>query len=1059
MSKRRIFGFWQALAGLAAVSLCACGGTPTVTVESILPPANLLILSTASTGELPEAIVNSPYSYGFETNLGESGVSAIAPITFLPSTGIPPGMTLSAEGVLSGTPTEVGTYPVRLLAVDSTSPTPQDAAAVYLLNVRLPGATLTQVAHNNLGGHGQNADVAVAPSASGTSYAYIGTRGSPGNCPATGVKVVDLSQITSPQLVATAGGVPGASQQEARVLTGLSTPAFHSGSQGDLMAVTEQPCDPSAAAAVQEGIEFFDVSDPVHPALLGSWSSGVAGVSDVALVPAAGKIYALAAVPNSETSAAGNGEGDLRVLDVSDPSQPREIGNWGILAATSSQLPQVVMGQDQRVFLDSIQLSSDRKTAYLGYWDEGVVVLDVSDPTAIRTNNPSVFLNHIIYPTTTVATTTTPSSPEGNTHLALPVVNDTELLVADEVCASAMGPNPANPAQTVALNPSLAVVCGPKNSVPLDLNDGWGYLRTYALPSRNTATLQGFFTTPEAESSPAPDNGIYTAHNIAWNGDPIHPHAYVAWFSSGVVDLDLTSIAPPGYLAAFVPPDTPDPNGTNPAVNNPTKALVYGVAAYNVNGQPYILASDINSGLWILQETPASTLTFLTISLPDGNVGVPYFATLSTANAALGSDKVSYAMSANSLPLPSGLALDSTTGDISGTPLVAGTVAVQFQAEDSDGNSTLQTINMTITQNMAVLPVTPPLGTVLEPYSYTLGALDGILPFTWSVVRSSLPTGLTLSSGGVISGTPVNVGTSVTTVQVTDSSTPPLTATLPITLQVSPLTAATPILPNATVGETYAYTMPMANGVGPFVPAVVDGSVPPGLAVTQGEAPLSGWLISGTATTAGVYNFSVQITDSYNQTLVQPFVLVVEPFEISPVVLFSGEEGHGYVVSLSANGGQGPYIYNLTTGTLPAGVTLSSSGLLTGVPASGTAGTYPLVIQAVDTNGLVTSKAYSLVIFSGNSFAITTVSLPPAQAGQSYTQAIAADFGTVPYTFAVSSGNLPSGVTLSANGNLSGVPGASSTGTYSFSLTATDASGHKAVRSYVWTVLPAISPN
>lgn len=1046
MGSHPLIRFCQAATALALLSFIGCGGSSSTSHPVLIQPnANLLILSTSTTGHLPPATANSPYAYAFLTNLGEAGVNAVAPVTFLPSSQLPPGLTMSSSGVLSGTPTQPGTFDVVMKAVDA-SPVPRTAEATFLLDVRLPAVTLTQVAHNDLGGRGQNGDIAVAKaSQTGLTYAYVGTRGSPNDCPATGVKVVDLSNISSPSLVASVGAVAGASQQEARIATNVTSAGFHPGGRGDLMAVTLQPCDPRNANAAQEGVEFFDVTNPVQPSLLGTWSSGVNGASDVAIVPAAGKLYALVAVPGSETSPQGTGEGDLRIVDISDPSHAQEIGNWGVLAATATQLPQAVMGQDQRVFLDSIQLSSDGTRAFLAFWDEGVVVLDVSDPAAVRSSNAAVFLDHIIYPTTALATSSTPSSPEGNTHMALPVVNDSELLVADQVCASG-----------TPLNPALAVVCGPQNSTTLDLNHGWGFLRTYSLPAVGTATLESFFTTPEAESAPAPDQGIYTAHNIAWNGDVNHPHAYVAWFSSGIEDLDLTSISPPTLLGKFVPPDTPDPNGSTPGVDNPAKALVFGVAAYQAAGQPYILASDINSGLWIVKETPASGLTILTTTVPDGNVGIPYFATLSAANGTLGPSRISFTVASTSNPLPSGLTLDGS-GNITGTPLASGSVAVSFQAQDAGGNTTQQTVNFTIAQNLAIVPPTPQLGTVGEPFTLTLAAVNGVAPFTFKLLNSSLPNGLSLASTGVITGTPASAGTVTTQVQVTDSSPVPQTATLPITLQVANLQVKPTSLTllSGAVGQTYADSIEMANGFGPFVPTVVQGALPPGLTATAGSATRTSWLISGTPTTAGTFSFSVLLTDSEGAKLTQPFVLTVNPFAITPAVLFSGVEDRGYDLTLATQGGTAPITFALLTGSLPPGLSLNpASGEITGVPAAGSAGTYTLGLQATDSNGLKANQNLPLVIFSGTSFSITTTGLPPATGGQNYQQTIAADFGTPPYTFAVSNGTLPSGLSLAPNGILQGVPDSSQLGSFSFTVQANDAQGLRARQSYRLVVDP-----
>ncbi|MGH9418148.1 MAG: putative Ig domain-containing protein [Terriglobales bacterium] len=1058
-----------ALAALVGLGLSACGGSTAAPTPFVPATANFLILSSASTGHLPGAVAGSPYAYGFQTNVGQTGVSAIAPVTFSTDAALPQGLILSPAGVLSGTPTQPGIYPIVIKAVDSSS-SPQTAAFTYLMKVRAPATTLTTVAHLALGGHGQNADVTVAAATnSGVSYAYVGTRGYPGDCPATGVKIVDLSQISNPTLVATVAGVAGASQQEAKVATSISSPGFHSGSHGDLMAVTEQPCDPRLASATNAAIEFFDVTNPTQPVALGTWSSGGQGVGDVAIVAVPGpvnafgivdhsqdKIYALAAVPGSE---AAGGEGDLRIVDVTDPSLPREVSNWGVLAATGTRLPQAVQGTDQRVFLSSIQLSSDHKLAYLSYWDEGVVVLDVSDPTAVRSFNPAVLVNHISYPLSSLATTSTPSSPEGNTNQALPVMGDTELLIADQVCASAIAPPSGDGVSNLPLNPSVDVVCGAGSAVPLSNDSGWGYLRTYDLPTPSTSTIANFFDIPQALSDPAPDNGIYTANRIAWNGNTADPHAYVAWFSGGVVDLDITSVNPPVLLGSFVPPDSPDPNGANLAVDNPPKAMVYGVAAYNTGGQHYILASDINSGLWVVQDTPGNQLTILTSSLPDGNVNIPYDASITAINGALGGDRLTFNLATNSNPLPDGLQLDGATGVISGTPLVAGAVDVTFEVDDNAGNATQQTITMTVNQHLAVVPpAAVPLATVGEPYSLTLTAVNGTSPYTFSVVGSALPTGLSLSSAGVVSGTPANAAVVTATIQVTDSSVPTLTARLPVTITVAALQAASRQLLPATVGVAYTATITMANGTGPYTPVVVNGTLPPGINAVQSVATTVGWDLTGTPTQAGVYNFSVQETDADGLRVVEPFTLVVNPFAISPLVLPSGVEGQGYLQQMGIQGGASPFNFSLVGGSLPAGLTINPIGQISGVPGSASAGSYDFTLLVQDANGLQATQSFNLVIFTGATMAITTTGLAPGQVGQTYNAILTANFGNAPYSFSLQTGNLPPGVTLDPNGTLAGVPGASAQGTYAFTIKATDSQGQTATRSYRWTVLPAVSP-
>src|SRR6185437_14151668 len=335
------------------------------------------------------------------------------------------------------------------------------------------------------------------------------------------------------------------------------------------------------------------------------------------------------------------------------------------------------------------------------------------------------------------------------------------------------------------------------------------------------------------------------------------------------------------------------------------KAMVFGVAAYSANGQPYILASDINSGLWIVQESASPQLAILTTTLPDGNVGVPYAATLDAINGTLGPGKLVFRMAANSNPLPSGLSLDQN-GNITGTPEASGQVNVTFAVDDGAGNTSNQTISMTIAQTLAMVPPAALIGTVNEAFTQTLTAVNGTAPYTFSLPRGPLPTGLSLSAAGVISGETGAVTTNAV-VQVTDSSVPAQTATTTLPIQILPLTVSGTTLPRGAVGTGYAGTILFKNGTGPFVPVLTQGSLPAGLTMAANQSSNLSVVIQGTPTAAGVSNFTVQSTDADGQSSSQALTITVDPFEVTPPVLEAAVEGRGYLATLGAQGGTAPY--------------------------------------------------------------------------------------------------------------------------------------------------------
>jgi hypothetical protein len=151
--------------------------------------------------------------------------------------------------------------------------------------------------------------------------------------------------------------------------------------------------------------------------------------------------------------------------------------------------------------------------------------------------------------------------------------------------------------------------------------------------------------------------------------------------------------------------------------------------------------------------------------------------------------------------------------------------------------------------------------TVGSTYAATLTASGGTSPYTWSLAAgSSLPAGLTLNPHGTITGIPTTVGTSTVSVQVTDSGSPAQTATVQLTLAVNPpplaITTTGP-LPAATVGSAYAASLAASGGTSPYTWSLAAGSsLPAGLTLNPDGT------ITGTPTTAGTVNPTVQVTDS-----------------------------------------------------------------------------------------------------------------------------------------------------------------------------------------------------
>jgi sugar lactone lactonase YvrE len=142
-------------------------------------------------------------------------------------------------------------------------------------------------------------------------------------------------------------------------------------------------------------------------------------------------------------------------------------------------------------------------------------------------------------------------------------------------------------------------------------------------------------------------------------------------------------------------------------------------------------------------------------------------------------------------------------------------------------------------------------------------------------------------------------------------------------------------------------------------------------------------------------------------------------------------------VTFQVTGGTSPYRYTISDGFLPAGMSLSTTGLLTGTPTAG--GIFSITVIATDADSVTGSQTYSLTILPPTiTVSPSTATLPAAGISSPYMQSFTAAGGTSPYTY-VSTGTLPAGLSLSTAGVLSGTPSASG-GPYTFRVTATDSS-------------------
>jgi hypothetical protein len=229
-----------------------------------------------------------------------------------------------------------------------------------------------------------------------------------------------------------------------------------------------------------------------------------------------------------------------------------------------------------------------------------------------------------------------------------------------------------------------------------------------------------------------------------------------------------------------------------------------------------------------------------------------------------------------------------------------------------------------------------------------------------------------------------------------------------------PLTIPSTTLPGGVVGTAYSATVTASGGTAPYNWSGTTG-LPAGLSInaTSGQ-------ISGTPTAAATFTVNLKVTDSSNPqqtaTSSPDPTIAINGLTITTASLPAGTVGTAYSAQLAAINGVGQLIW--TAGNLPGGLTLSTSGQLTGTPAYSC--TCWLTLMVTDSNNPVqiASANLSLTVLP-SPIAITTSSLSSGVAGMPYSQPLSASGGVLPYTWTAAS--LPAGLSLNpSTGTITG---------------------------------------
>jgi hypothetical protein len=296
---------------------------------------------------------------------------------------------------------------------------------------------------------------------------------------------------------------------------------------------------------------------------------------------------------------------------------------------------------------------------------------------------------------------------------------------------------------------------------------------------------------------------------------------------------------------------------------------------------------------------------------------------------------------------------------------VAGSFPFQVTVFDSsftDPQTATATLTLTVNPPPTITtPTTLPAGAVGVQYSTPLRAQGGTVPYTWTLTTGALPPGLIFGSGGSLTGVPVTAGQYNFGVAVTDVNGVSATANFLVGISASfAITTASPLAPGA-VGTVYSAQINATPTTSPYTWNVVAGALPAGLALSPSTSAPTG-IINGTPTAAGSFSFTIQAGDGSGHTAAQAYALTIAapPIRITPASLPGGTVGTAYSQTVTATGGTPPYTFGIASGSLPAGIALSSTGTLSGTPTD--AGTFPISVSVTDTNQVTVTQSYQLTI-------------------------------------------------------------------------------------------------
>ena len=330
--------------------------------------------------------------------------------------------------------------------------------------------------------------------------------------------------------------------------------------------------------------------------------------------------------------------------------------------------------------------------------------------------------------------------------------------------------------------------------------------------------------------------------------------------------------------------------------------------------------------------------------------------------------------------------------------------------------------------NSTTIALTNPTATTATAgvaFSQPFTATGGATPYSYSVMSGSLPTGLTLASTGLLSGTPTQTGSFLITVRATDANgCAGVSASYGLTVsQPAPTISGLAAMPNPVcVGSPVAINAILGNVSGSYSYTLTNGA-----ATTMGTSTATAFNQNLTATGSGFQSFTLTVANTGGTASATGTYLVNQ----LPTISLSNNGPLSCTTTIVTLSALGPQLS--TYAFSGPGLNQTGSSPMASVSQ---AGNYTVTVTAINTCSASTTTTVQ------SNTASVLVSSPPvttATQGVSFSQSFTAVGGTGPYSFSIASGSLPMGLSMSTSGVLSGTPGES--GSFPLTAQATDANG------------------